>query len=243
MEEETRPKLIRVTSARTLKYNLIRSSREQGEYQKQGGERNKEKILQCLARTYPNGQSSSDLENSTKLSRYSVRKHCRELKQIGFVHKDKGKNYLTQMALGYPKLQAHLLEIIGYDSLISRYTSPTSSIKEKLRALVAAFGVYNTYIMLEAVLDQKLHTFVGTNIPAIDKIPTLLAGHRGGGEDSSVRARIEIAINPMQMFSQLCRLVIAKEEVDRHGSSVQASDKPTITPSELIPSESLLEKI
>ena len=143
------------------------------------------------------------------------------------------------MALGYPKLQAYLLEMIGYDSLISRYTSPTSSIKEKLRALVATFGVYNTYIMLEAVLDQKFDTFIGTNIPAFNKIPSLLTGHRGRGEDSSVRERIENAINPMQMFSQLCRLVIAKEDINRHGPSIQASNRSKITPPEPIPSESL----
>jgi hypothetical protein len=54
LKEETKPTLSRVRTTRTLKYSLSRSWRKQGDYQKGEGQRNKEKILESLARAHPN---------------------------------------------------------------------------------------------------------------------------------------------------------------------------------------------
>ena len=50
--------------------------------------------------------------------------------------------------------------------------------------------------------------------------------------DNLAKTRVEGAIHPARMVLQLCRLVIAKEELDRSGSNIWPSE--TSTPSESI---------
>jgi hypothetical protein len=142
-----------------------------------------------------------------------------------------GKYYLTQIALGAPNLQGYWFEKMAYDSLISRYTSPISAIKEKLSALVTILGVYNIYVMIEVALDQDFHPFITTNTSTklssnLKSFKKVLGSRQGRDRDNLVKSRVVGATHPVQMLLQLCRLVIAKEELDRYGSNIWPLETP-----------------
>lgn len=232
-------KLSRVTTTGTIKYRLNRSWHtlgKQGDYQKKKGQQHRDKILESLTCTHPNGRSNFQLTESTAMSRWAVHSQCEVLKQDDLVCQDRGKfgkYHLTQLALGATNLQGYWLEKIAYDSLISRYTSPNSTIHEKLSALVITLGIYNTYIMIQSAFDEDFHPFIGNNISSIQKIYNILKNRQRPDKDNLVKTRIEGAIHPVQMFLQLCRAVTPKEELNRYGSTIL--DTPS-TQSESIPS-------
>jgi hypothetical protein len=197
-----------------------------------------------LAKAHPDGESNLKLSKNIGISRWTVSRWCKELIQGGLVSQDEGKfgeYHLSELALGAPSLQGDWLEKIAYDSLISRYTSPNSTIQEKLSALVVTFGIYNTYVMIQAALERDFHPSIGIRTPGIQEVYKILKSRQRPDTDigNLVKTRLEGAIHPMQMLLQLCRLVISKEKLNRYGSTT--SDTPT-TPSELILSGSLFEE-
>jgi hypothetical protein len=238
-------KLSRVTRACKIKYHIYSDSGfGQGARSRKKGQERRDEILESLARAFPNGQSNSELRQITCIPRWTVQRRCEVFKQDGLVYQDIGKfgkYHLTELALGAPNMQGYWLEKIVYDSLILRYTSPNSTIQEKLSALVVTLGIYNTYIMIQSALDEDLHPFIATKISgiSIQKIYNILKSRQKLQRDNLVKTLIEGAIHPVQMFLQLCRVVIPKEKLNRYGSTTL--DTPT-TPSESIPSGSLFEE-
>ena len=128
--------------------------------------------MESLAKTHPNGQSNLELTKNTRIPRWTVQRRCESLKEDGLVHQDRGKfgkYHLTELALGAPNMQGHWLEKIAYDSLISRYTLPNSTTKQKLSALVIALGLYSTYIMIQSSLDEDFHPYIGTKSSLVQR--------------------------------------------------------------------------
>ena len=230
-------KLRRVTTTRKIKYHIYSDSGfGQGARSRKKGQENRDEILESLARAFPNGLSNFELTKSTCIPRWTVQRRCEVFKQERLVCQDRGKfgkYHLTQLALGATNLQGFLLEKIACDSLISRYTSPNSTIQEKLSALVVALGIYNTYIMIQSALDEDFHPFIGTKISAIQKIYDILKSRQKPERGNMIKTRVEGAIHPIQMFLQLCSVVIPKKELNRKAST---------TPYESIPSGSLFEE-
>lgn len=139
-------KLSRVTSFSTIKYHLHSDmGYGQGANSRKEGHKNIYEIVESLARADPNGQSNTELSNSIGIPKWKVTRRCKVLKQYGLVYKDedkgeRGKYHLTRLASGTTNLKGYWLERTAYNTLISRYTSPNSTIQEKVSALVVTLG-------------------------------------------------------------------------------------------------------
>jgi hypothetical protein len=195
------------------------------------GQRNRERILQFLSSTYPNEKSNFELTIGTGFSRYTVARHCNELIEDGLVYQTRGKfgkYQLTSMALCAPHLQGHWLEKRAYNELITSMSKEKAKAKAKAKVLsnfIVTIGVYITYVIIEAALAKNFHPFIhaGISKKAYMKI---FGTPEGPYRDNLLKTWVRGAIHPDQMLLQFCRLMIAKEELDRYGPNIWPLDTP-----------------
>jgi hypothetical protein len=198
------------------------------------GEQNKEKILECIARSQPEGRSTGQLKEDTKLSRETIYTLCTQLERAGLISK-KGKfaKYrLTNRALDDPVLSSWIFSREVMQSL-SKWTVPASrpnkfsSIDEKNRAdeyvtqrELFEFGnkisALITYILLQALRPRDIR-INGTKNNETAK------GIQLSGKEKTEQAKlwVEKTINPFRILFEFCKIPIVAK-----GLAVWAGDIP-----------------
>jgi IclR helix-turn-helix domain len=202
------------------------------------GEQNKETILECIAKSEPEGRSTSELSEETELHRDTIYNLSKQLENEGWVKKEGkyGKYHLTEKALDDPSIgswifRGEVMRSIArwsvpwakpnkFSSLETKAPNKEYETEGELFDFANKIGALIVYILLHALRPRDVA------INGSSKRKVTLSGKE---KTEQARRWVENTISPRWLLFEFCRVpIIAK------GLAVWAGDIPI---SKSIPTE------
>jgi hypothetical protein len=191
---------------------------------------NKQKILGAIAKSEPEGRSTSELVRETGLHRDTVYTISKQLEEVDWIKKtDKyGRYHLTETAVMDPHTASWIFSAEVMSNFRKWYTPPSrpnkfSSFDSKDSDLVERelfefgnkIGALITYILIQAIRPRDIRIKGSRNNQSAKKIKL-------SGKEKTEQARlwVEKTINPVRILFEFCRLPPVKKGLAVFGEDI-----------------------
>ena len=200
------------------------------------GEQNREKILIYLINSHPEGKSTSELAEYTKLDRDTIHEHGVFLSKQGLVIKKggkQGKYYLTNKVSDDPGLRAYWFSHRAMQNFWSMNAHKNNSFcklnygdhngdyldRESLFVFANNIGAYITYVLLEAARPKKKTIL---NLRATEGSRKFMV--IDNSNDETTRKWIEKSVNPLSILNEFEKLQCVKRGLRRFTDATDPLD-------------------